>query len=141
MGITSDTISENLKLLYSLSNMTVSDMSLDLGVSRQTVSKYINGKILPDTHFLTDICRLLEIPFTALLIPDSAGFKRAYSLYTDLSPLEKQFLQFFRNLSDFQKGYISEIILKGCVADEEKHADGSEHELKKAPSGGGADLG
>jgi len=65
------TVAEMIKETRTSSNMTQEEYGLKLGVSRQTVSSWENGRSMPDLQMLIDICNMYHISLDKLLNEDN----------------------------------------------------------------------
>nr|WP_317378783.1 helix-turn-helix transcriptional regulator [uncultured Faecalimonas sp.] len=65
------TVAEMIKQTRTTSNMTQEEYGLKLGVSRQTVSSWENGRSMPDLQMLIDICNIYHISLDKLLNEDN----------------------------------------------------------------------
>lgn len=65
------TVAEMIKQTRTASNMTQEEYGLKLGVSRQTVSSWENGRSMPDLQMLIDICNIYHISLDKLLNEDN----------------------------------------------------------------------
>ena len=65
------TVAEMIKETRTSSNMTQEEYGLKLGVSRQTVSSWENGRSMPDLQMLIDICNMYHISQDKLLNEDN----------------------------------------------------------------------
>ena len=102
--------------------MTVKETAGVLNISRQTLAKYEKGKIVPDTGSLIAFGRMLGMPFSVFTIASDKELKAVYDTYSSLSAVEKQFVQCYRNMSDFQKGYFFEVAVRRSVTVEDEAA-------------------
>ena len=114
--------------------MTISGAAKDLGISRQTAARYVKGEILPDTASLILFCSLIEIPFDALCLPSYEELEKTYRLYSGLTACEKKLLSCYRMISDFQKGYLLEVVMKGCERVEAEYAERIRCKSEEAPA-------
>ena len=58
--------SERLRLLRKKKHISQEQLAFDLNVARQTVSKWENGRSLPDPTLFQPLCDILEISLTEL---------------------------------------------------------------------------
>lgn len=65
------TVAEMIKHTRTTSNMTQEEYGQKLGVSRQTVSSWENGRSMPDLQMLIDICNIYHISLDKLLNEDN----------------------------------------------------------------------
>lgn len=65
------TVAEMIKQTRTTSNMTQEEYGQKLGVSRQTVSSWENGRSIPDLQMLIDICNIYHISLDKLLNEDN----------------------------------------------------------------------
>lgn len=65
------TVAEMIKHTRTSSNMTQEEYGAKLGVSRQTVSSWENGRSVPDLQMLIDICNIYHISLDRLLNEDN----------------------------------------------------------------------
>lgn len=65
------TVAELIKETRTNSNMTQEEYGAKLGVSRQTVSSWENGRSMPDLQMLIDICNMYHISLDKLLNEDN----------------------------------------------------------------------
>ncbi|MDO4470978.1 MAG: helix-turn-helix transcriptional regulator [Bacillota bacterium] len=65
------TVAEMIKQTRTNSNMTQEEYGAKLGVSRQTVSSWENGRSMPDLQMLIDICNIYHISLDKLLNEDN----------------------------------------------------------------------
>lgn len=65
------TVAEMIKYTRTTSNMTQEEYGSKLGVSRQTVSSWENGRSMPDLQMLIDICNIYHISLDKLLNEDN----------------------------------------------------------------------
>lgn len=70
------TVAEMIKETRTTSNMTQEEYGLKLGVSRQTVSSWENGRSMPDLQMLIDICNIYHISLDKLLNEDNKFVNR-----------------------------------------------------------------
>ena len=126
-----DIISENVKQLGVLCNMTISGAAKDLGISRQTAAKYVKGEIFPGTAALMAFCRIIGVPFDTLLLPEGE-LENAYRIYAGLDACERDFVSYYRKISGFQKGYLLEVAKKGCERIEAEYAERTGCESEEA---------
>lgn len=66
------TVAEMIRQTRTASNMTQEEYGAKLGVSRQTVSSWENGRSMPDLQMLIDICNIYHISLDKLLNEDNA---------------------------------------------------------------------
>ena len=60
-------LNENLKHLRKSKGLTQEELALQLGVVRQTISKWEKGLSVPDSEMLIEISEQLSVPVSALL--------------------------------------------------------------------------
>ena len=65
------TVAEMIKKTRIEANMTQEEYGAKLGVSRQTVSSWENGRSMPDLQMLIDICNIYHISLDKLLNEDN----------------------------------------------------------------------
>lgn len=89
-------------------NLTQLQMAEKLGISDRAISKWENGKCMPDISLLKDICDILDIKLNELLL----GERIKDEEYNEIS--ERNTLENI-NIISFQKKQISQgITLLGC---------------------------
>ena len=129
-----DAVSKNMKLLRLLSDMTVGETAEALHISRQTLARYERGDISPDTGSLIAFSRLLGMPFTVFTAGSDRELEAVFNTYSGLSTIEKQFVLCYRNMSDFQRGYLFEVAAKRSVTAEDEAAGSSGRESEETAS-------
>lgn len=66
------TVAEMIRQTRTASNMTQEEYGVKLGVSRQTVSSWENGRSMPDLQMVIDICNIYHMSLDKLLNEDNA---------------------------------------------------------------------
>lgn len=82
------TVSEMIKETRTSANMTQEEYGANLGVSRQTVSSWENGRSFPDLQMLIDICNIYHISLDKLLNEDNQ-FVNKIDFYRRISKIIK----------------------------------------------------
>lgn len=67
--------SENLKTLMKQRKITQTELSIRLGVSKQTVNAWYKGRKIPRMKTLLKICEVLECHINDLADPDQGSIK------------------------------------------------------------------
>lgn len=89
-------------------NLTQVQMAEKLGISDKAISKWENGKCMPDIALLKDICNILDIKLNELLLGELIK-DGEYNEISERNTLENI------NIISFQKKQISQgITLLGC---------------------------
>ena len=70
------TISENLRNVMKERNVSGIELARMVGVTKQTVSSWVQGHKLPRMNMLIAISEALECPLTALLDPDPTSYRQ-----------------------------------------------------------------
>lgn len=88
-------------------NLTQEQLAEKLGVSNKTISKWENGKCMPDYSIIEQVCRELSVTLSGLMDGEDAaeGSMRGYD--------DEQILDLLRRMQDLerQKGILYGIIL------------------------------
>ena len=82
------TVAEMIKETRTSANMTQEEYGAKLGVSRQTVSSWENGRSFPDLQMLIDICNIYHISLDKLLNEDN-HFVNKLDFYRRISKIIK----------------------------------------------------
>jgi len=72
-----DSLGYKLKTLRTKNNYTQEDLAKQLFVTRQTISKWENGKTIPDVQTLNKICDFYNIHLSFLLSEESSEKKES----------------------------------------------------------------
>ena len=88
-------------------NLTQQQMAEKLGVSNKTVSKWENGKCMPDYSVIESLCQALSITLSELMNGEDTG-KRGTQAYDDA-----QMLELLRRMQELerQKGILYGVVM------------------------------
>lgn len=75
-----DSLGYKLKTLRTNNNYTQEELAKQLFVTRQTISKWENGKTTPDIQTLNRICDFYNIQLSLLLSEDHPEKKTAFTM-------------------------------------------------------------
>ena len=70
---------KNLQILRKMTNMTQEELAEKMGVSRQTISKWELGSILPEVEKLVDLCEMFNCSVDQLLKDNMDYSNEVYS--------------------------------------------------------------
>lgn len=73
-----ETIGKKIKELRIKNNLTQQELASKLNVTYQAVSKWENGKNLPDLVILTEICKIFNIDLNDLISDNKKKFNKKY---------------------------------------------------------------
>ena len=91
------TLGEKLYTLRTKQNMTQEQLAEKLGVSNKTISKWENGKCMPDYSIIEQVCRELSVTLPELMDGEDAA-ESSMRVYDD-----EQILDLLRRTQDLER--------------------------------------
>ena len=104
-----NTIAEIIKTERINKNLTQKAVAELLGVTQDSISLWENGKRIPDTQYLKDLCKIFDISADYLLgLEDDFGAKLAPmgATTTNYTAEERQLIEDFRKLNYYKQQLI-----------------------------------
>ena len=105
-------LGRNLKLLRASKNITQSDMSELIGVTRSSYTQYELGNRIPDAETLYVIAKFFRIRMDLLFEPDIGKFLSEVAYSRTHSENDEKLMENYRQMTPFSKGRLIEFAEK-----------------------------
>ncbi|MBQ7948982.1 MAG: helix-turn-helix transcriptional regulator [Clostridia bacterium] len=92
-------------------NLTQLQLAEKLGITDRAVSKWENGKAMPDSAIMLDLCKILKISVNDLLSGEEVGTMNTYD-----EKLEKNLVEMVKQKEEMDKRLLSLEILIGVLS-------------------------
>lgn len=101
-------ISDNLKFIRTIFGYTQAEVAEALHMSRSTYARLEAGAGLPSAGIISDLARFYGVPPSTILQSGRAEITTDLSILRSEDPLIRTLLMYYRSLSPFSRGRLSE---------------------------------